>query len=674
MSNQEIKELINYGFIPLSVSITKEGDKYKKTPKVEGWQKLNLKTYKSKLDLTCPNFGILTGKEHNIIVVDIDVRDNGLKTWKKLVKEHGLEDDTICVKTPSGGYHYYFVYDDEASKYFNTSSNSIIFEGKEVGIDIRSDGGFVVVPPSKQGNKKYEWVNGLDTLLADFPEWLYKYAKPIEQQKDLYVSDGIMDILDYSELDLAKHFLKNNKDIYRLAFDNTSEKSQLYKWNDNIKIYDPIKNSQLGIYIANFFNEIDVKSLLKVKKYREARLLSKFIKSIGSKNKMNNIASLVISELTITTKDFDKQKEIKTYLLNFRNGCYDMKKNLFRERVKEDYVVKFLDYNYKSSKDTDISKIRGLIKNTSNDDEVVLEFILSYLGYCMTGETNEQKFLILYGPSASNGKTTLQEIFSRCLKEYTYKIDRETFNYKYDKFHKQLCESARPKRLVFLEEMNKNKLDISKLKEFVDGNEINCNIMYGTSQLLKIDSKLMMSTNNRPSFDNDSGIARRGIMIECKNKFVNKEEYEKNKHKKNYYLKDSKLIDSFDDVKNKLSFINLLIPYAVKYYNSGLKIPKVISEEFKGICEDNDKMKSFLNDTIDITNNDSDRISKLDFSDAYNIYYKTKLSFSQLLSDIKRHNIDYHRKKRCDGKQGCLVGIKFKNYKDEGYDFDALDN
>jgi P4 family phage/plasmid primase-like protien len=375
-----------------------------------------------------------------------------------------------------------------------------------------------------------------------------------------------------------------------------------------------------------------------------------------------NLSSFVIETLIRKTENFGDDKEKNTHLLNFRNGCYDLIKNEFRQRTKKDCVSIILNYDYKQSQESYINKVKDIIRSISNDDEETLGFMLNYLGYCLTGETKAKKFLILYGASASNGKTTLQEIFSRCLNVYSYKIDRETFNYKYDKFHKQLIQCQRPKRMVFLEEMNKNKLDISKLKEFVDGNDINCNIMYGTSDLVKVTSKLIIATNNSPVFDTDEGIQRRGLILECKNRFVDKNDYEKLKGKKGIYLKDEGIMNLFNDSKYILAFVNLLIPYAVKFYKEGLIVPKEINNAFKELCEENDTMKDFINSQFEITNDDSDRIGKDDFVMMYNEKFKLKLRFRQLLSDIKRLGIVYHRQKRCNGKQGCLVGIKYKSY------------
>ena len=53
------------------------------------------------------NVGIPTGETNDIVVIDIDIKDDGLKEWQTYTAEFG-EPITPTVKTPSGGYHYYF--------------------------------------------------------------------------------------------------------------------------------------------------------------------------------------------------------------------------------------------------------------------------------------------------------------------------------------------------------------------------------------------------------------------------------------------------------------------------------------------------------------------------------------------------------------------------------------
>lgn len=110
------------------------------------------------------NRAILTGAKSNIIVVDIDKKDKGIETWNKYIKEHG-DINTVMSKTPNDGFHYYFKYIPILS------TNRTKING--VGIDIRSNGGYIMAPPSTIKDKKYEWVRSPeDNKILDMPEWL----------------------------------------------------------------------------------------------------------------------------------------------------------------------------------------------------------------------------------------------------------------------------------------------------------------------------------------------------------------------------------------------------------------------------------------------------------------------------------------------------------------------
>jgi hypothetical protein len=135
-----------------------------KYPYIKEWQKIK-KSIEIKNN---ENIGILTGKTNNIIIIDIDKKDNGLKTWKKWIKEYG-DIDTPVVKTggPEGGFHYYFKYDKDIKSSLKIKVNDI-----RIGIDIKSDGGQVVVPPSIVV-KKYKWIKPLDEYkIKKIPKWL----------------------------------------------------------------------------------------------------------------------------------------------------------------------------------------------------------------------------------------------------------------------------------------------------------------------------------------------------------------------------------------------------------------------------------------------------------------------------------------------------------------------
>jgi hypothetical protein len=86
------------------------------------------------------NWGLACGKDSGVFVVDIDAKRGGLETWKKMNQVNGFP-KTKIVATPHGGFHFYFKYPSEGEI---RNANDLL-----PGIDIRGEGGYVVIPPSE---------------------------------------------------------------------------------------------------------------------------------------------------------------------------------------------------------------------------------------------------------------------------------------------------------------------------------------------------------------------------------------------------------------------------------------------------------------------------------------------------------------------------------------------
>jgi hypothetical protein len=242
------------------------------------------------------------------------------------------------------------------------------------------------------------------------------------------------------------------------------------------------------------------------------------------------------------------------------------------------------------------------------------------------------------------------------------------------------------KRLVYVEEIEKGKVNTELLKDIVDGDKIENEILFSTTEEINIDFKLFIISNHMLRFNTDPGIARRLICMEFNSRFAEPDEYEKEKEEfkdRNVFVKDKDIntnIDKNDEYKN--AFANLIIEYAMQFYEKGLNVPAKFEKASKELCDENDKMKQFLNDNFDITKNDDDRISKKEFHEMYINATGLKLTdWSGLLSDIKRLNLQYDScKKRVvyNGKSehGVILGIKKKHQskEDDSNEIDFVDD
>ena len=91
------------------------------------------------------NIAIATGKESGLWVLDVD-GEEGRESYRKY--QGDIPYDTPNVKTPSGGFHLYFAYTEQADKLRN-SVKSI------PGLDVRTEGGYVVAAGSVLEDGQY---------------------------------------------------------------------------------------------------------------------------------------------------------------------------------------------------------------------------------------------------------------------------------------------------------------------------------------------------------------------------------------------------------------------------------------------------------------------------------------------------------------------------------------
>ena len=112
------------------------------------------------------NWGVVTGDKSGVVVVDIDPRNGGDET---LVGLPALP-STWCVQTGGGGQHYYFRHPGDGP----ISCDNTGKVGR--GIDVKADGGYVVLPPSGHvSGRPYAWdvdAHPDEAALADLPAWV----------------------------------------------------------------------------------------------------------------------------------------------------------------------------------------------------------------------------------------------------------------------------------------------------------------------------------------------------------------------------------------------------------------------------------------------------------------------------------------------------------------------
>ena len=194
------------------------------------------------------NIAIATGvKSGRLMVVDLDSKPekgiDGEETWRQLAKD---VPNTIEVLTGGGGRHIYFIYPDHVDL---KSGTNVLGDG----VDLRADGGYVLVPPSLHASgRRYEWEASSDPIdgipVAPAPLWsLNGHGKKIQPTLDPELPVELMPLDKVNELRSALAFINSDdRDMWLkvgMAMKSTSAGQQAYgiwtEWSQQSSKYDP---------------------------------------------------------------------------------------------------------------------------------------------------------------------------------------------------------------------------------------------------------------------------------------------------------------------------------------------------------------------------------------------------------------------------------------------------
>jgi hypothetical protein len=418
-------------------------------------------------------------------------------------------------------------------------------------------------------------------------------------------------------------------------------------------IYGKVALDIINTELKNNLN--DEEQIEKCKKLHKITCF--LIITIKQTSYINSICTMLKNKLATKKNEivFDLGEE-NFYKIHFRNGVYDTKEKKFSSRTETDYITQYLPYDYKKETEIDDNikkEVLGFFQKIQPDEEQQ-KFTLSYLAYCLTGNTTKQVFKMNIGHTASNGKSTEMSIHEKCFELYSMKADSRVLQLNFEKRHKFLNDLVyKPIRFLYFEELPKGKkLDVEFIKDFVDGKKLTLEKMFGTTDKFKIQAKLMSASNHDFEVDTDEGILRRGRVQFYESKFT--DDLDCIDETNHIYKKEEGFENKFNDDNYKNAYFHLLLKYVDNLY-----VPNKNKEDFKQKAEEGDNILNHILEYFEITNNVNDTVGK---SEIENILGKD--NFKPMKDKLQSKGCKYDSQKRywCEDekkqKKGVFTNIK----------------
>lgn len=155
----------------------------------------------------------------------------------------------------------------------------------------------------------------------------------------------------------------------------------------------------------------------------------------------------------------------------------------------------------------------------------LIGYIQRSVGYCLTGDTREQKLFLCFGPGA-NGKSVFLEVLSKLLGDYAANASFETFDANKRNESTNDLAALRSKRFVTVIETDEGRrLAEARVKSVTGQDPITCRFLFGEYFTYYPTYKIWLAMNHLPVIrGTEKGIWRRIQLIPFTQDFSDRED------------------------------------------------------------------------------------------------------------------------------------------------------
>jgi P4 family phage/plasmid primase-like protien len=288
--------------------------------------------------------------------------------------------------------------------------------------------------------------------------------------------------------------------------------------------------------------------------------------------KLNNLLARYLPSFCSSSEDPIYFLNTTDNFLNLKNGVWDFKNKVLVPYDRNHYFTFKLDVEYKA--DADTSDIHKAFELWFKKDKDVMSFVRYWLGYCLTGYTDRQEILFVWGESAGNGKSTLfNELMGGLLGEQKLMEILSTTDIRNKGDNNEGLYRLNGKRFAIISEPSKNvrgavEFDNDLMKNISGDKTISAQAKYKNKITFRNTSKIGFIFNELPEINfEDKGMFRRMVILEMNVSFKSDEEYERCPQ----HLKEGGIVQKRDShfirrvIDNKEGFLKYLLEGAAEF-------------------------------------------------------------------------------------------------------------
>ena len=385
-----------------------------------------------------------------------------------------------------------------------------------------------------------------------------------------------------------------------------------------------------------------------IKQYRT------YINKSSSDSILRRALNAAKNSMIINITDFDSNP----YLLNCKNGVYDLQKQTFRSATPEDYFTLTTSCSYPTTIYRDwCPRWYSFIDEITENNKDKATFLQRALGYSLLGINKAECMFIAYGQTRC-GKGTLFNSIAKVLGSGTENGYGGTINsslvceskYKekdYNAAEPMLADTIGVRYLTLSETKSNAVLDETAIKSLTGRDPRKTRQLHSTAFTFTPQFTIWLSTNFLPKVNDDSVFKSDRIWV-----------IEFNKHF-DENSRDADLKEQFDTKEAQTTILHWLVAGYHDYVRQGLNPPVCVREATTKYARQNDRILCFKEDCLEDA--PGERISNAVMYAKYKTWcMDEERSYNPLGTTSFYKSINrFYQKVDSNGFRG-FVGVKFK--------------
>lgn len=585
--------------------------------------------------------GMPTGLATRIIVLDVDVKNghDGEGSLFQLQEQNQRLPETIEVLTPSGGRHLHFAH---PGTHIPCSAGKL-----GDGLDVRGDGGYIILPPSRIGDRRYEYEASNLESPAQIPAWLadlvvvnskiresaytppgvtpagvpvgmrnselFRYACSLrarglgEQEAATLLRDfAARSIPPLPEREVAAvlrsawryhpshplNDLGNARRLVDLAGEDLRYLPETGRW----LIWDDHQWREDGDGQATRFAK-NVYELIRAEVQNTPdpdmrKALERHAKVSGQVGRVDAMLNLAATEPGVPV--VVDQLDADPLVIGVPGGVVDLRTGEMRGGRREDLITKRVAVA-PVDEEADAERWHRFLEEVTRGDDDLIRFLRQLTGYCLTGDTSEHVLVFVYGPGG-NGKSVFLNTLVGVMNEYAETAAMDTFTASRGDRHPTDLAMLRGSRLVTASETEEGRAWAeSRIKQLTGGDRISARFMRQDFFTFQPRFKLLIVGNHRPVLNNVDEATRRRFRLVP-------------------FLHRPDRPDRALETRLRAEW-SAILRWAINgcrdWLNHGLSQPNSVIEATAGYFEEQDLFGAWLQDLCDVAPDQMDTHAKL---------------------------------------------------------------